>query len=156
VCWQAPKLLGGWGLKNIHFFSKALAAKIGWRLITTSSLWTRLITQKYISPRSVQDWIRNPIKDTRNCSIIWKATQKAFHVIGEGLSWKIGKGNKVRIGMDPWPGSKWETCAPSGTKRNITPARVFLPLSNCGSNPNYNLEPRMDECLTLWVRRGFG
>jgi hypothetical protein len=25
-----PKALGGWGLKNIHFFSKSLAAKGGW------------------------------------------------------------------------------------------------------------------------------
>jgi hypothetical protein len=33
-----PKALGGWGLKNIHVFSKALAAKGGWRLLTTNSL----------------------------------------------------------------------------------------------------------------------
>jgi hypothetical protein len=32
------KALGGWGLKTIHVFSKALAAKGGWQLITTNSL----------------------------------------------------------------------------------------------------------------------
>ena len=26
-----PKALGGWGLKNIFLFSKALAAKVSWR-----------------------------------------------------------------------------------------------------------------------------
>ena len=35
-----PKALGGWGIKNTSFFAKDLAAKLGWRLISTQSLWT--------------------------------------------------------------------------------------------------------------------
>jgi hypothetical protein len=35
-----PKTLGGWGLKNIFLFFKALAAKVCWHLISVSSLWT--------------------------------------------------------------------------------------------------------------------
>jgi hypothetical protein len=42
---ETPKLFGGWGLKHIHCFSKALAAKVGWRLITTTSLWIKVVTQ---------------------------------------------------------------------------------------------------------------
>ena len=38
-----PKGLGGWGLKDIFLFSKALAAKGGWRLVHSNSLWTRVI-----------------------------------------------------------------------------------------------------------------
>jgi hypothetical protein len=45
---EIPKALGGWGLKNIFLFSKALVAKSTWRLISTSSLWTSVVTQKYI------------------------------------------------------------------------------------------------------------
>ena len=30
---------------------------------------------------------------------------KSFHVVGDGLAWKIGRGNQVRIGIDPWPRS---------------------------------------------------
>ena len=49
VSWKmivVPKGLGGWGLKNIFLFAQALAAKGGWRLIKTSSLWNHVIKQK--------------------------------------------------------------------------------------------------------------
>jgi hypothetical protein len=100
-----PKALGGWGLKNIFIFSKALAEKACWRLFTTSSLWTQVVTHKYIKPDSVGDWIRRADKSLSSCSIIWKAVIKSFHVIGDGLAWKVGRGDQVRIGTDPWPGS---------------------------------------------------
>jgi hypothetical protein len=65
VRWEnivAPKALGGWGLKNIFLFSKALAEKCGWRLLKTSSLWTRVVSKKYIAPESLEAWVRNPNK----------------------------------------------------------------------------------------------
>ena len=37
------KALGGWGLKNIFLFSKSLAAKSVWRLISTKKLWTKVV-----------------------------------------------------------------------------------------------------------------
>jgi hypothetical protein len=43
-----PKVLGGWGLKNIFLFAKSLAAKLVWRLLSTENLWTQVVTQKYI------------------------------------------------------------------------------------------------------------
>jgi hypothetical protein len=98
-----PKALGGWGLKNIFLFSKALAAKVCWRLISVSSLWTQVVTQKYISPDSVEDWIRTPNKSASHCSIIWKAMISSFSVVGDSLAWRVGKGNHLRIGADPWP-----------------------------------------------------
>jgi hypothetical protein len=73
VKWEilaAPKLFGGWGLKNIHLFSKTLAAKSCWRWITTYSLWTKVVSRKYINPESVEEWIRRPTKTTSKCSII--------------------------------------------------------------------------------------
>jgi hypothetical protein len=100
-----PKALGGWGLKNIFLFSKALAAKACWRLISDTSLWTLVIAQKYISPDSIEDWIRSPLKASTNGSIIWKAMISSFPVVGDSLAWKVGKGNHLRIGTDPWPGS---------------------------------------------------
>jgi hypothetical protein len=80
----APKILGGWGLKNIHLFSKALAENPSWRLITSDNLWTKVVSQKYISPDSIEEWIRRPSKETTNCSIIWKFLIKSFQVIGDG------------------------------------------------------------------------
>ena len=38
-----PKSIGGWGLKNIFLFSRAFAAKSGWRLISSTSLWTEVV-----------------------------------------------------------------------------------------------------------------
>jgi hypothetical protein len=80
-----PKALGGWGLKNIFTFAKALAAKSSWRLITTNNLWTQVVTHKYINPGSLEEWIRRANKTSPNCSIIWKAIIKSFHVIGDGI-----------------------------------------------------------------------
>jgi hypothetical protein len=100
-----PKALGGWGLKNIFMFAKALATKSGWRLLTTDSLWSTILIQKYIRPDSLEDWIRKPEKKLTNCSIIWKSIQNYFQVISDGLAWKVGNGSCLRIGLDPWPGS---------------------------------------------------
>ena len=54
-----PKTLGGWGLKNHFLFAKALAAKVGWRLISTQSLWTEVIIHKYILLPPILDWNRD-------------------------------------------------------------------------------------------------
>eukprot|EP00253_Pinus_taeda_P030027 PITA_30027 len=43
-----PKSWGGWGIKRLDLFSKALAAKLGWQLITSNSLWSRVVQLKYI------------------------------------------------------------------------------------------------------------
>ena len=100
-----PKSLGGWGIKNIFFFAKALAAKAGWWLISTQSLWTEVIIPKYITPTPLLDWIRDMCNTSLpNGSIIWKDLGKAFPLVSEGLVWKIGDGTKARIGAYPWPG----------------------------------------------------
>ena len=57
-----PKSLGGWGLKNIFLFARALVAKGGWHLIHSENLWTSVMIEKYIAPDSVVDWIRNSQK----------------------------------------------------------------------------------------------
>jgi hypothetical protein len=87
-----PKSLGGWGLKNIFTFSKALAEKCSWRLIKTNSLWTQVVHQKYIAPLSILEWIHIPSKTSSGASIIWKALIKAFDLVGNGLVWRVGSG----------------------------------------------------------------
>jgi hypothetical protein len=95
-----PKSLGGWGLKNIFLFAKSLASKSVWRLISTENIWTQVVTHKYILSDSLMEWIRRPSKKHLATSIIWKAMVFSFDVIGDGLAWKVGKGNKVRVGRD--------------------------------------------------------
>ena len=51
--WQTfdgPKGEGGWGLKHIHLFGTALAAKSLWNFRTKDGLWKRNIVQKYNAP----------------------------------------------------------------------------------------------------------
>eukprot|EP00253_Pinus_taeda_P014791 PITA_14791 len=106
VAWDKiarPKEWGGWGLKRLPEFSLSLAAKSGWRLITLENLWTRVIKRKYIDPVPLEDWIRCQEKKSKHSSVIWKATVEAFHVIEQGLAWKVGDGKNVRIGRDPHP-----------------------------------------------------
>lgn len=57
-----PKSWGGWGIERLDSFSQALAAKLGWQLLNTNSLWTKVAVSKYIHPVSVLNWIRQDIR----------------------------------------------------------------------------------------------
>jgi hypothetical protein len=89
-----PKDMGGWGIKDLSLFSKALSAKCVWRLITVDGLWTQVMIQKYTEPDSVEDWIRSPTKSHQNALIVWKSLILAFPLVGRWLIWKVDKGNK--------------------------------------------------------------
>jgi len=114
-----PKGLGGWGLKNIFHFAKALAAKGGWRIIKADNLWTRVIRHKYLSHGSVEDWVRNPRKSHRGGSVIWKALVKAFPLIESNLAWAVGNGEKFQVGKDPWMGSALQHILPAHVIRAL-------------------------------------
>lgn len=63
VSWKKiaiPKKWGGWGLKELPSFAQALAAKMGWTLLTGNNLWTSISYHKYIWPRNILDWVRLP------------------------------------------------------------------------------------------------
>lgn len=100
-----PKALGGWGLKNIFHFSKALVAKSGWHLISMKSLWTEVVWHKYIAPVPLRSWIQNPGHGLGGLSGIWKVVLDAIDIICSGLVWQVGSGQDFRLGLDPWPGS---------------------------------------------------
>eukprot|EP00253_Pinus_taeda_P030204 PITA_30204 len=98
-----PKSWGGWGIKKLDLFSKALAAKLGWKLLTLESLWTKVAYAKYINPLNILDWICTQ-PNTLNISSIWKAVVNTIPLLRDGLTWRIREGNSVRIGKDPWVG----------------------------------------------------
>lgn len=107
VKWEAlsiPKKWGGWGIKKLEDFSSPLTAKLGWQLITSNSLWTKVATPKYIAPLNVMDWPRQPSRVNTGISVIWKAVLKSLEIRRSGLTWRIQDGNAVRIGEDPWIG----------------------------------------------------
>lgn len=114
-----PKYWGGWGIKSLPDFNLSLAAKSGWRLIKMENLWTRVVKGKYIDPTPLEEWIRNPDKNKNNVSVIWKATVESFKVIEQGLAWKIGNGEKIKIGKDPWVGCNENYALPPGLAQHL-------------------------------------
>jgi len=58
------------------------------------------LEKNYISLGSFLDWIGNPKKIKKNFSNHWKELVLEFTRIEEHLAWKVGNGEKVRIGVD--------------------------------------------------------
>lgn len=97
-----PKKWVGWGLKDLSYFAHALAAKMGWTLLTRQNLWSSISYHKYIWPLQVMDWIQLPGWNRTGISSAWKALLYALPLIHNHLTWRINDGSRARIGMDPW------------------------------------------------------
>jgi hypothetical protein len=54
-----PKLMGGWGIRNIYLFNNALAENSLWRVLVKEGVWNKVIKDKYIPHRSVVTWLRS-------------------------------------------------------------------------------------------------
>jgi len=105
IGWQKialPKRWGGWGLKDLASFAKALAAKMGWALLTSHSLWTDIAYHKYIWPLNTIEWARLPNWNRVGISSIWKAL--LLPLIRNNIVWRIRNGHSARLGIDPWSG----------------------------------------------------
>jgi ribonuclease HI len=100
-----PKKLGGWGIKNIFTFGKALAAKSLWRCLMVHGLWHEVILKKYLRKKSVVAWFREGGKNWNGISNIWRALTSSLSIITDWLIWKPGNGREIRIGVDPMIGS---------------------------------------------------
>eukprot|EP00253_Pinus_taeda_P009046 PITA_09046 len=108
IGWQKialPKRWGGWGLKDFPLFAKAMAAKMGWSLLTSQNLWARLSYHKYIWPQDILDWVRLPNWNRTGISSVWKDLLFSLPLIRDNLVWRINDGSLARIGMDRWIGS---------------------------------------------------
>eukprot|EP00253_Pinus_taeda_P020420 PITA_20420 len=108
ISWQKiakPKKWRGWGLKDLPLFVQALAAKMGWTLLTSQNLWTHISYQKYIWPQHLMDWVRMPSWPRIGISTVWKALIHSLPHIRDNLVWRINDGSLDQIGMDPWIGS---------------------------------------------------
>jgi len=69
-------------------------------------VWVQVVIDKYISHNTMEEWVINPLKQLNNVSIIWKVVTNSFHLVCDWLIWKIGKGDKMKIGLNPWVGSR--------------------------------------------------
>jgi hypothetical protein len=102
---EKPKNMGGWGIKNIYSFGKALAAKSLWRCLMTQGLWHEVVVKKYLKKKSVVDWFRERRKNWVGISNIWRELITSLPIITDWLAWKPGNGKDIRIGVDPMKGA---------------------------------------------------
>jgi hypothetical protein len=96
-------MMGGWGLKNLPLFYKALMANTLWRILTKPSLWNRVITAKYLFHIPVHLWIRfasgHPSKGSRT----WKHLLSSLSILLQWISWNPGNGCLIEVGRDSFP-----------------------------------------------------
>ena len=100
----SPKELGGWGIRNIYWFAKSLAAKSCWRGIFGNSFWSQILKGKYIKGVDLSSWIRKGNFKYPNASNFWKKFMSSFHIIKQWLAWQIGSKKQIIIGKDPFIG----------------------------------------------------
>jgi hypothetical protein len=105
--WQniaRPKERGGWGIKNISWFTQSLAAKSCWRGLFGKGLWNSILNKKYLKGLDLISWLRREEHKFPVASIIWKNFMFSFPIIKRWLAWSIGSGNRVILGYDPFIG----------------------------------------------------
>ena len=96
VNWQClswPKEYGGWGIKNLLWFSIALRLKNFWMVLLNNGLWHRVLISKYMKNLSVVAWLKGKNFRSHGVSIIWKVFYKMFlgWVIVLLGRWEMGK-----------------------------------------------------------------
>ena len=86
------------GFKKLHQFNLALLTKQGWRLQSDqNSLTYKVLKAKYF-PR--YDFVEAKI--SCNPSYTWQSIMAAQHVIKEGLRWRVGNRERIRVWEDKW------------------------------------------------------
>ena len=53
---------------------------------------------KCMEELSIEEWIHNPWKNSKNGLIMWKAMVASFQLINKWVAWKVGNGKSIRIG----------------------------------------------------------
>jgi hypothetical protein len=92
--------MGGWGILNIFYFSKALAAITLWRVLMGKGVWHKIIIDKYLDNRNVTSWLRSSSFVQSGVSKIWSGLLKVVYLILHGISWNPGTGDLVALGKD--------------------------------------------------------
>ena len=67
-----PKEYGGWGIKNLLWFSLALRLKSLWRILHSKGLWFQVLHFKYMKSSSVADWLRCKRFSSCNACVMWR------------------------------------------------------------------------------------
>ena len=83
------------------------------------------MSSKYFSGFYAIEWVRSHVKHSQNGSICWKAFVEAFLLISKHLAWEIGNISQVKIGEDPWVGSRGSFKFPEHLISNLHDNGIF-------------------------------
>ncbi|XP_048493143.1 uncharacterized protein LOC125493698 [Beta vulgaris subsp. vulgaris] len=93
-----PKCLGGMGFRDLSVFNEALLGRQAWRLIQCeNSLLSQVIKAKYYPKCSFLEASLGFMG-----SYSWRSIWGAKALVKEGIVWRVGTGEKIKIWEDPW------------------------------------------------------
>jgi hypothetical protein len=103
-----PKKYGGWGLRNIFDFNRALAANTLWWVLMRDKIWHKVIKDKHLPHTTIKNWFRSPTFHQKATSRIWNGLLKSIHLITHWLSWILGSGQLISLARDKilWMGDR--------------------------------------------------
>ncbi|XP_043717635.1 uncharacterized protein LOC122665544 [Telopea speciosissima] len=117
MSWQRlckPKSRGGLGFKDSKFQNRALLAKVAWRLWSSpNSHWAKFLKSIYF-PQC--DFLDARVGNLPSWG--WRSLLVGREVLLEGLIWRVGNGEKIRIWEDRWvpslPNGRLQSLEPEG------------------------------------------
>lgn len=89
---------GGMGFRDLKLFNKALLVRQAWRLIETpDSLCARVLKAKYYPNGELMDTVF-----PQSASPSWRALTFGLDLLKEGLIWRVGDGQNIKIWRHNW------------------------------------------------------
>ena len=92
-----PKEQGRLGFRDLHAFNTAMLSRQVWRLIQApDSLYARVLRAKYYPYGDIFAATATP-----GISYVWRSILQGVSVVKEGMVWRVGSGEHIRIWQDP-------------------------------------------------------
>lgn len=98
-----PKGEGGLGFRDIYTFNLSMLAKQCWQLLQEpNSLCAQILRAKYHPGASILQASPRP-----GMSYTWRSILKGVQILKDGMIWRVGNGENIRIWDDPWIPRDW-------------------------------------------------
>ena len=92
------KCMGGLGFKDLKIFNLALLGKQIWRMLKSeNSLLAKVYKAKYHPNSSILE-ARLGLQH----SFAWRSLWSSKSLILNGMVWRVGNGERIKIRDDPW------------------------------------------------------
>ncbi|XP_062006013.1 uncharacterized protein LOC133723213 [Rosa rugosa] len=97
------KKYGRLGFRDIQGFNQALLAKTVWRIATNPNSLVHTVLQAKYFPDS--NWV--VVRSCPGVSMIWSSLLWGRDLLVNGLRWRVGKGESIKVWGDKWLPVPW-------------------------------------------------